>query len=160
MAHFPSKEIQAEVFTIRKVKPSDLKNIVEIENKSFNAYPLKYKNFWYLMKHANCDFIVVEVGSRIVGYAITLYKKNISTARIYSIAVDPDFRNRSFGDTLLVKLQDLAVYRKCNGIRLEVDSVNLSAIRFYEKNGFQRNGEMLHYYGHNKHALRFFRKLP
>lgn len=61
--------------------------------------------------------------------------------QIMNIAVDPVFRRRGVGKSLLDRLCKIAVERKCVSLVLEVALDNESAISLYEKCGFEKAGK-------------------
>lgn len=153
--------VQSEVLTpaFRDAVKSDVKNLVELEKACFNLYGLGPANFIYLITRGHCDFIVVEIDRQLAGYAVALYKKNSLDARIYSIAVHSKFRRNNLGFRLLEEISRRAARRGCTNLRLEVDSSNFAALRFYEKQGFEKYRIVPDYYGLNKHAFQYKKPL-
>src|SRR3954463_8859149 len=84
---------------IRRATVSDISALLEVENRSFESDRLTRRNFNYLLKRGNAVCLVQVAGSmngtpegRIAGYVLLLFNAGTSLARIYSFAVDPDFR--------------------------------------------------------------------
>lgn len=78
---------------------------------------------------------------------------------MYSIAVADKARGLGVGYRLLKQAEALAVKRRCKRMRLEVRQDNSSAIRLYERNGYQRFGDYAHYYEDGMHAWRYEKEL-
>lgn len=91
--------------------------------------------------NAAADFLVAY-NKNILGYA-AIYANNISmqTAYITLIAVRPEFQNEHVGKSLLLECLNIANIRGMQKLRLEVLDNNLTAIRFYKKNGFEEDGK-------------------
>ena len=140
---------------IRNALKDDVPALLEIENNSFENSRLKKHQFIYLLKYGKCELIVCEIDLQVVGYVISLYRKNSTEARIYSIAVHPKFRSLGLGILLLNEISNRATKHSCKSIRLEMDTANETAKRFYKKMGFFENGMIYHYYGKNVNAIRF-----
>ena len=70
------------------------------------------------------------------------------TAYISFIAVERQYRNQGYGTALLYKVLEIARKSGMERIKLEVDDSNLTAVKFYKKNGFfeyMPAGESSHY---------------
>ena len=65
---------------------------------------------------------------------------------ITNVAVDPAFRGRGFGHTMLQTQMALAGEKGANSFTLEVRVSNASAIALYEKLGFQSVGIRKNFY--------------
>ena len=79
--------------------------------------------------------------------------------RLYSLSVDPQFRQRGIGRDLL--LASFTWFRE-QGVdicRAEVKSDNVGARRLYAAMGFKETGELPHYYGLGHSAIRLSRPL-
>ncbi|HUW99039.1 MAG TPA: GNAT family N-acetyltransferase [Acidiferrobacter sp.] len=79
--------------------------------------------------------------------------------RLYSLSVDPQFRQRGVGRRLL--RASFAWFRQ-QGVpicRAEVKSDNLGARRLYAAMGFKEGRPLPHYYGLGHHAIKLSRPL-
>jgi len=85
----------------------------------------------------------------LVGQRVDLEER---AGHIMNLAIDPTFRRRGLGSLLLQEglryLEELGV----DGVELEVRVNNDSAIRLYEKYGFQVKERYRHYYGNGDDA--------
>ncbi|MDD3472002.1 MAG: GNAT family N-acetyltransferase, partial [Syntrophaceae bacterium] len=57
---------------------------------------------------------------------------------ILSIAVDPVYQKLGIGRSLVNRVEELAVEKGIKKINISVHPTNVLAVRFYEKNGWQR----------------------
>ena len=86
--------------------------------------------------------LIAESNKKTIGFIHFSEKKNAII--LQGIGVLPSFRNRGYGNRLLVN--GLKIYKKSNKpILLKVNASNFPAIALYEKYGFfvKRNGEIL-----------------
>lgn len=56
---------------------------------------------------------------------------------LYSVAVDPDFRNHGIGTSLLRHAEKELKKRGCPKINLQITASNSAVVSFYEKNGYK-----------------------
>jgi len=129
---------------IRRFELRDLDRIYEIEKLSFNEPYSKYLFYFYHFISPD-TFLVIEENGVVIGYIIGIIKKR-SEGHIVSIAVDPSYRNKGYGTKLML---ELIKHFKSNGvkiIKLEVDSRNNVAKKFYEYFGFTSIGIIKKYY--------------
>ena len=96
---------------------------------------------------------------RVVGWAIMLLRrhKRNQTARLYSLAVDPDFRGAGLGQRLAEYVLDKAEEKGITRCFLEVADDNERARRLYERLGFVPLAPLPNYYGEGRHGQRMLR---
>jgi len=89
-----------------------------------------------------------------VAAAVLLRRKTRSgtTGRLYSIAVDPEFRGKGLGKALLAECLDVLRRENISACMLEVDDRNKHAIALYQKAGFKKMRLLPHYYGQGNHG--------
>ena len=123
----------------------DLVDVVKIE-KRCHLTPWTNKNF-IDSYGANNLFKVLKNENDIIGYYIALF--SFDECELLNITIKPGQQKKGFGNQIL---QDIfSECRKVNiiNIFLEVRKSNLSAIRLYEKNGFNEIGIRNNYYQNN-----------
>jgi ribosomal protein S18 acetylase RimI-like enzyme len=141
-----------------------------VENRSFESDRLTRRNFNYLLKRGNAVCIVETVGTvddvagraadgRITGYVLLLFNAGTSLARLYSFAVDPDFRRTGVAYRLLDSAEREARDHECVYIRLEVRRDNEPAISLYRNAGYREFGIYRDYYADHMEALRLEKRL-
>ena len=94
-----------------------------------------------------------EHGPERVGYALILYRRNATVARLYSIAVDETARGQGIGPALVEEAARHAAQRGCRRLRLEVRRSNGAAQRSYERSAFRRTGIRPAYYDDGEDAV-------
>jgi glutathione synthase/RimK-type ligase-like ATP-grasp enzyme/ribosomal protein S18 acetylase RimI-like enzyme len=100
---------------------------------------------------------VTSNGNRIIGSAAVWFHKK--TLRLFSIAINPDFRGTGMGQKLMQYIIDFAKNNSYTQISLEADSNNANLLKWYEKFGFLRT-ELLHdYYAEGENAWRMHKSL-
>ena len=120
----------------------DLDEIVKIENKS-HLTPWTKKNFTDA-DNANNLFKVLKSESNIVGYYIALFAAE--ECQLLNITVRLELKKKGFGQLMLKNLVEECRKKNIINIFLEVRASNSSAIRLYEKNGFNEIGIRKNYY--------------
>ena len=121
---------------IRKAALADLDGIAEIENASFDSDRFSRRQFAYLISRAKGSFYVATRSGVIVGYISLLAGTRNFNARIYNIAVLPDFRGRGIARALVGKAKEYALAEGKTLLSLEVRQDNVTAIKLYESCGF------------------------
>ncbi len=144
---------------VRSATLRDLDALVRIENSSFDIDRLSRRSFRYLLTKANATTLVNETGGAVQGYAILLFNIGTSLARLYSFAVDPNFREQGIGLSLLQASEQIAREREGATMRLEVRKDNEQAIRLFTHHSYKEFGVLADYYEDHMEALRFEKSL-
>ncbi len=144
---------------VRKAGLQDLEALVNLEESSFAIDRFSRRSFRYLLSKANAETLLAEEGKQAIGYAMLLFNTGTSLARLYSIAVLPEYQGQGLGGELLKLAEEKARQHECIGLRLEVRSDNLNAIRIYEKHGYKRIGSAKDYYEDHMDAVRMEKNL-
>lgn len=141
-------ESLAEDLEIDRMKPSDLEDVMRIENVSFpspwsRSYFLQeiQRNplaFPFVLRKSVADRMIV------VGFCVCWVIRD--ELHINNIAVHPSFRKQGYGELLMRSALQYAEYQQCRKATLEVRVSNQTAIRLYEKLGFRIIGEAPKYY--------------
>ncbi len=140
---------------IRRGRKSDLNALQAIEDCCFTTDRLSRRSLRYFLAAANAVFLVAEVGGEIAGYALIAFRRGSAIARLYSIAIHPDYRGRNLGRTLLKDSEKTARSAGAERMRLEVRARNRRAITLYEAHGYQRFGRIEAYYEDGAAAFRY-----
>lgn len=106
-----------------------------------------------------CCLVSTDVAG-VNGYGLNFYRRGSRQGRLYSIIVHPAARRRGIAEALLAALEANARARGCSRLRLEVQTGNAAAIRFYEKHGYTAGGHKPGYYNDGSDALCMHRTLP
>src|SRR5258708_7046176 len=86
---------------IRPAIPADVGALLALERKVFTTDRVSRRSFRRLLCVPTAQILVAEVGHRIAGYALVLYREGSRLARLYSIAADPHHAPRGTGAHLL-----------------------------------------------------------
>ena len=97
------------------------------------------------------DFIVLQIGDRVVGYGS--YYVTANEANLNNVAIDKPYRRKGYANLIMQKLIDKAKSANLNAMTLEVSHLNAVAISLYEKFGFKTEGRRKNYYPDNSDAL-------
>lgn len=125
----------------------DLASVHRIEHASFTQpWPDEaYRS--ELQANRLASYLVARAGGDVIAFGgIWLM---VDEAHVTTFAVDPPWRRRRIGETLLLALMDLAIGRHAREATLEVRLSNLPARRLYEKFGFRPVGIRPRYYSDN-----------
>ena len=92
--------------------------------------------------------------NRMAGFAVIEWAQQTAgiVAYIATIEVLPKLRGRGIGAELLGRIEGSAKAAGAIEIWLHVDVENASAIRLYERHGYQRSGRAEHYYARHRPA--------
>ena len=127
-------------YSVRKLRPSDMDRILEIEHASFgkDAYD---RNLFAEFFH-NCGdlFLVSETARGVCGYMLTCTRGRESDTRaeLVSVAVDPAHRGRGAATALMDSTLRRLRLRGVARLSLMVRVTNRQALAFYEKYGFHK----------------------
>lgn len=143
----------------RAATPDDIPALLAIENRCFSSDRLSRRSFRHLLTRGNAITLVEEDADRIRGYVLLLFSRGTSMARLYSIAVHPDFARCKIGDRLLEAAETVALERDCVSMRLEVRRDNPPSLNLFRRHGYRQFKEVLDYYEDHMTALRFEKRL-
>ncbi|MFQ5997892.1 MAG: ribosomal protein S18-alanine N-acetyltransferase [Candidatus Bathyarchaeia archaeon] len=137
---------------IRQVRPTDLPDIIKIEEQSFSD-PYPERLLKSLATFYSSTFLVAETKKKVVGYASAIME-NGGSAHLLSIAVDPIYRQQKIAKKLLGALVQLLRDKAALRLRLEVRENNVLALGLYEALGFRRRRTVKSYYQDGTNATR------
>lgn len=145
---------------IRRARATDLSQLVDIENQSFTVERFSRRTFRYLLSKANAVTLVDEdQAGRLRGYAMVLFTRGTSLARLYSIAARPECRGMGVGGALLAASEAAAVDSDAAAMRLEVRADDAAAQSFYRHRGYRRFAVHDQYYEDATDAIRMEKSL-
>lgn len=149
--------------TIREMTPVDVEQTAQIERAVFSQ-PWSERSFADAAADANAVFLVAEEhvvnscgdeADIVLGY-IGMYLSP-PEGEITNVAVAECFRGRGVGGALLAAMQEQAVRRGIDRVFLEVRCSNGSAIRLYERAGFEEVGVRRGFYDLPREDARLMR---
>lgn len=134
---------------IREYCSKDFKDLLEIDKEAFNPKNPAYEIYLYLT-YGN-DFLVADIGGKIVGYIATMDVDKV-TGKIISFAVKKEFRKKGIGSQLLNKAIERLKTKGKKNILLEVRVSNVQAQNLYKKFGFKIKNVVHKYYNDGEDA--------
>jgi ribosomal protein S18 acetylase RimI-like enzyme len=146
----------APQITIRKARAPDLPGMALLERRCFTLYRITSRQLARLRTSPTAISLVAAIHSHVIGDAIALIRRTRRgpMARIYTLAVDPEWRGRGVASRLLSRLLRELKSRGVQRIRLEVQASNRRALKLYRNAGFNAI-EILHdYYGADRDGVR------
>lgn len=139
---------------IRAAKPADLDALVALEQAAFATDRVSPRQWRQHLRSGSAAVLVAKIGPSLAGAALLFFRHGSHVARLYSIAVDRDWRGHHVGQRLLAAAERSAA-RRARCLRLEVREDNTVARRFYATRGYQPIGLRVGYYEDGANALRF-----
>ena len=137
----------------------DIPALLAIEKQCFTTDRLSRRSFRHLLTRGHAITLLDENDGRIRGYVLLLFSRGTSMARLYSIAVHPEYGRRGVGDRLLEEAESAALERDCVSMRLEVRRDNPASLALFRRHGYRQFEEVLDYYEDHMDALRFEKRL-
>ncbi|GFM48842.1 GNAT family N-acetyltransferase [Pseudomonas cichorii] len=137
----------------------DIPALELLENQCFEQDRLSRRNFLWMIQRAHARLLVAEDDKGLMGYALVLFHRGTSLARLYSLAIDSRARGSGLGMALLQQAEQLAIEQECAHLRLEVRPDNPAAIRLYERAGYRLFAEVDDYYQDHARALRYEKRI-
>ncbi|MEZ5551264.1 MAG: N-acetyltransferase [Pseudomonadales bacterium] len=145
--------------TIRDAQTADVEDLLRIEQRAFSGDLLTRRALRYLISRAHGIGLVCTVGDQPVGYAIVLLRRGSRSGRIYSLAVDPDWRGRQIGRLLLEAIETRLAAKGISRVQLEVRADNEPALRRYHGLGYEVYASEPGYYEDGEGALKMRKEL-
>lgn len=158
----PSPSIRTTVpagFELAEAQVEDLDALVELELRCFTGDRLSRRSFRRWLSDAKDILLLAKKDHQLVAYILILCHRGTRLARVYSLAVDPDFRGQGLAAWLLSAGEERARDNGRLHMRLEVSSENTSAIRLYESLGYKQFGLYHDYYEDHSDALRYQKQI-
>lgn len=129
--------------TIRRMQPSDLPQVCDIEKENFSL-PWSEKSFADSMERNDTVFLVALADDEIAGY-IGCYCI-AGEGEITNVAVKSSCRRKGIGGMLLEKLYEEGALLDTQEFFLEVRESNEAAIALYSRQGFVKEGIRKNFY--------------
>ena len=119
---------------IRWMIRRDMPEVLDIEGQSFE-FPWSEEDFIRCLRQRNCIGMVAEFEEQVVGFMI--YELHKTRLHVLNFAVNPKFRRRAVGRSLMNYLAGKLSHQRRNHILLEVRETNLAAQLFFRSVGFR-----------------------
>jgi [ribosomal protein S18]-alanine N-acetyltransferase len=128
---------------IRRMRPSDLPRVMEIELVCFTM-PWSEATFRGLLRRTDADLLIAEQGGDIAGYAA--FWAVLDQGELGNVSVAPGWRRRGIGQKLVNAVLTRAADRGVREVFLEVRVSNVGAQKLYHRYGFEEVGRRRNYY--------------
>ena len=143
---------EPERLEIVRMNAADIAEVTRIEQTSFTTTWPTDAFYNELTTNKLAHYFVGRIGGKIVAYGgiwVIFEDSHVTT-----IAVDPGFRGRKYGEIMLLHLLDEAIERGATWMTLEVRESNVAAQTLYRKYGFTTVTTRKGYYSdNNENAL-------
>ncbi|PDZ09898.1 GNAT family N-acetyltransferase [Bacillus pseudomycoides] len=129
---------------------------LDLENQNIYQWNDSYPNRAYFTeKIENRELYVLKNKTELIGVFVLDEWQPIEWSNIqwsynegaylviHSFCIHPDQQSNGYGKVVLDFCEGLAIQRKYTGIRLDVFSKNDFSQKFYEKNGYEKKGEVI-----------------
>ena len=132
--------------TIRPANPGDLKAILRLADATPEAphWSRAVYDSYLAQIHPETQLILAEESGHLTGFIAGHVVAGV--CELESIAVAPAHRRSGVGTSLLTALAAWAASHSATKVELEVRSGNHSAVSFYERHKFQKDGLRPAYY--------------
>jgi ribosomal-protein-alanine acetyltransferase len=145
---------------LRPAKVADLAGLNALESASFPSDQISARQMRYLLTRAKAHTLVATYQKQLVGYATLLLPAHPRPARLYSIAVDREFRGQGIAGRLLTALGRIAKQHGYRRQRLEVRASDEATQTLYRRFGFVEIDRLPGYYQDGEDALRMESPAP
>jgi ribosomal-protein-alanine N-acetyltransferase len=135
---------------IRKIRPGDIRRIIEIERSWAHLSHWSEDSYYRLVNDEGftASFLAEvddELGRPMIA-GFVIFHISGTNSEVYNIAVDARHARCGVGRQLMNTVMSESQSRYATRVLLEVRKSNTPAIRFYEKFGFSVLGERKDYY--------------
>ncbi len=144
-------------FVIRPASAADAGAILQCLRAAFEPYRSLYTPQGYLDTVMTLDTLLQRLTSMTVLVAVNAQGHVVGTiggavvssseGHLRGMAVLPGWNGRGIAQRLLEAMEKHLVGRGCTRISLDTTEPLLRAMRFYEKDGFQRTGKVADFFG-------------
>ena len=144
---------------IKFAESGQLDELLNIESRCFQFDRISRRSFKRFIKPGAHQLIVLMQKQVVAGYALILYRAGTNLARLYSIAVLPEYQGKGYSRLLLTRAEELTLEKYCVFLRLEVDVNNATAISLYKKYGYTLIDSIPQYYANGADAIRMEKRI-
>ncbi|MCW8955736.1 MAG: GNAT family N-acetyltransferase/peptidase C39 family protein [Gammaproteobacteria bacterium] len=148
-----------QAVTIEPASLAHLDLLVELEQQCFTSDQLSRRSMRRFLRSDQSVFLLALQQEKVVGYLLIIFHRGTRLARLYSIAVGPEWRGQGVARKLMEAGEEEAQCRGALYFRLEVNNTNLNAISLYHSLGFREFGLLQDYYDDHSDALRMQKRI-
>lgn len=143
----------------RRATQQDLPALVELESQVFSSDVIAPRQMKRFLQSQHSLVFVAQDKQQIAGYALLLFHQGTQLSRLYSIAVNPDFRGQQIAQQLVEMCERSALEQGSTTLRLEVRNDNIAAKNLYQKLGYKPLKVLIHYYDDLADGIRMQKRL-
>lgn len=161
----PSTQVQQRIMYRAATDRGLVPGLVALEQRCFKdhyaAHRFSRDDFTYYFGNPNSITFVASEGGRPIGYVLGIVKQASlrHVARVYSLAVDRQYRRQGIGTKLMTKFVAEARTRGCTVIYAEVAAANSTTLALFEGLCFSPVRRLPQYYGAEMDGIRLRWKL-
>ncbi|MDH5424317.1 MAG: GNAT family N-acetyltransferase/peptidase C39 family protein [Gammaproteobacteria bacterium] len=145
--------------TIQPATLTHLDTLLNLEQQCFSTDRLSRRSMRRFLSSDQSVFLLAVCDGECVGYLLTIFHRGTRLARLYSIAVGPQWQSQGIARKLMLAGEEEAQLRGAFYFRLEVSHKNTIAIQFYHSLGFTEFGYLQDYYDDHSDALRMQKRI-
>ena len=144
---------------IRDAVLEDLQPLMALEQLSFPGDRLSSRQFRRFIRSDNSRTLIIEEQGQLAGYALLLFHHRTHLARLYSLAIHPQWRQRGLARQLMSACEHEALERGYLTLRLEAREDNPGARNLYQQLGYRPIRLLAHYYDDAADGIRLEKRL-
>ncbi len=148
-----------QTFIIESATLLHLDELLELEQKCFSTDRLSRRSMRRFLVSEQSVFLVAKNNDHVLAYLLVIFHRGTRLARLYSIAVHPQWQGQGIARALMDSGEAEAQTRGALHFRLEVSRNNHNAIRLYHSLGFIDFGLLPDYYDDHSDALRMQKRI-
>jgi ribosomal-protein-alanine N-acetyltransferase len=143
-------KIRASQLELRRMRPQDVPDVMEIESVSFGRHHWSEDSFYNEMNNqVGRYYALINTDlPKLIGYLGFWIIQD--EAHITTVAVKPEYRGNSLGELMLVQGLERCLSNSIHWVTLEVRASNYNAQNLYYKYGFSSVGIRPKYYQDNQ----------
>lgn len=138
---------------VRDMKDGDTDTVFSITSRSLDQYYDPSVFFYFRSQWASGQLVACDFSGRPVGF-LTSTRLTGDSVRIMMFAVDPIYRSKGIGQSILNEFRRRAMMIGARNIVLEVRITNERARKFYRRNGFMETDILNNYYSDGGQGVR------
>jgi ribosomal protein S18 acetylase RimI-like enzyme len=149
--------VKHAIVQIRRASHSDAAGILDCLRAAFAEYRGDYTEGAYVdtvltlesveIRLSKSDvFVAIDTMKRVVG-TVGCSQANEQEGHVRGMAVRPEWQGAGVATQLLQHVESELRSRKCSRVSLDTTEPLRRAMRFYERNGYQRSGKLTDFFG-------------
>ena len=143
----------------RRATRQDLPALIELESLVFSSDVIAPRQMKRFLQSQHSMIFIAQKQQQIAGYALLLFHQGTQLSRLYSIAVNPNFRGQQIAQHLVEICEQSALEQGSTTLRLEVRNDNIAAKNLYLKLGYKPLKTLIHYYDDLADGIRMQKRL-